>query len=112
MKYLNKLSSDPYQSVIIPAINGKNATCVFRFLPTQSRWMIDITYGDFVLKGYYISCSPNFLRKFRNIIPFGMACLTTHGFDPFSVDDFETQTARLYLLESADVQTIESGLFK
>lgn len=111
MKYLNKISSDALQSVIIPSIDGKNATCVFRFLPTQKRWMIDITYGDFVLNGYYISCSPNFLRKFRNIIPFGMSCITAHGFDPFSVDDFETQTSLLYLLDSDDVQTIESILF-
>ena len=50
MLYLNKLSSDAMQSVIIPAIDGKNALCVFRYLPTQRRWMIDITYGDFVLK--------------------------------------------------------------
>lgn len=55
MKYLNKLSSDAMQSVIIPAIDGKNATCIF--LPSQKRWMIDIVYGDFVLKGYYISCT-------------------------------------------------------
>lgn len=112
MKYLNKLSSDPYQSVTIPAINGQNATCVFRFLPTQSRWMIDITYGDFVLKGYYISCAPNFLRKFRNIIPFGIACVTTHGFDPYAVNEFSEQTSLLYLLDSDDVQTIETGLFQ
>lgn len=111
MLYLNKLSSDPFQSVIIPAIDGKNANCVFRFLPTQKRWMIDITYGDFILKGYYISCAPNFLRKFRNIIPFGMACITTHGFDPYDVNEFENQTSFLYLLDKEDVQTVEIGMF-
>jgi len=111
MKYLNKLSSDPYQSVIIPSIEGKSATCVFRYLPTQKRWMIDIVYGDFVLKGYYVSCAPNFLRKFRNIIPFGMTCLTTHGFDPYLVDEFEAQTSLLYLLDKEDVKTVEIGLF-
>lgn len=112
MKYLNKLSSDAMQSVIIPAIDGKNATIVFRFLPTQKRWMIDINYGDFALNGYYVSCSPNFLRKFRNIIPFGMACLTTHGFDPYDIGEFENQTSLLYLLDSEDVQTVEIGLFQ
>lgn len=112
MKYLNKLSSNALQSVIIPAIDGKNATCVFRYLPTQKRWMIDVTYGDFILKGYYISCAPNFLRKFRNLIPFGMTCMTTHGFDPYDVGEFENQTAFLYLLDRDDVQTIEIGMFQ
>lgn len=111
MKYLNKLSSSSYQSVTIPNIEGKSANCVFRFLPTQHRWMIDITYGDFVLNGYYVSCAPNFLRKFRNLIPFGMSCITTHGFDPYLVDEFENQTSLLYLLDKDDVQTIEVGMF-
>lgn len=112
MKYLNKLSSEPFQSVIIPAIDGKSAICTFRYLPTQKRWMIDIEYGDFVLNGYYVSCAPNFLRKFRNLIPFGMTCLTTHGFDPYLVDEFETQSSLLYLLDKDDVQTVEIGLFQ
>lgn len=111
MKYLNKLSSASFQSVIIPAIEGKSATCVFRYMPTQKRWMIDIEYGDFVLKGYYVSCAPNFLRKFRNIIPFGMTCMTTHGFDPYLANEFENQISLLYLLDKDDVQAVEIGLF-
>lgn len=85
---------------------------MFRFYPTINKWCLDITYGSFVLNGIAITNSPNFLRKFRNIIPFGMSCSTFSGIDPRDVDDFEKENALLYLLDKTDVAEIEDGIFK
>ena len=51
------------------------------------------------------------LRQYRNIIPFGIACLTASGLDPYTVDDFQNQASNLYLLTAEDVAGIEAELF-
>ncbi len=48
------------------------------------------------------------LRQFRNIIPFGLACVIADGFEPVYQDDFTSGRASLYLLNEADVAEVET----
>jgi hypothetical protein len=111
MLYINKITNDPSQQMTLTGIPGVQIQMTLRFMPRIKRWMMGITYNSFSAQGLGVVSSVNLLRQFRNIIPFGMSCVTMNGLDPFTVDDFENQTANLYLLDSADVSTVESEWF-
>jgi len=112
MKYINKISSEPIQRMFLTGNPGQRIIFELRYLPTQEIWMADITYRDFVLNGISILNSPNLLRGYKNIIPFGLACLTTDLQDPFSLVDFESGYARLFLLTQDEVLELENDLFE
>ena len=111
MKYLNKITDQALQKVFIPNIEGKTATLQFRFLPTQNKWIMDVLYDGREINGIAVLCSANILRNYRNLIPFGFLCKTPDGLDPFFIDDFSSQRARLYLLSADEVAQIETDLF-
>ncbi len=111
MRQINKLSSAAYQRSFLTGNPGQRIVLTVRYLPSQNVWAMDIEAGDFVLNGAVILNGVNILRNYRNIIPFGLVCSTLDGQDPYSVDDFETQYARLYLLDASEVDQVEIDLF-
>ncbi len=112
MKYLNKIQSIAYQRFFLTGNPGQRIIMTLRFLPSQEMWMMDIAYDDFKTNGIAIVNSPNLLRGYKNIIPFGISCNSNDGIDPHFIDDFATQRVNLYLLTAADVEEIEAGLFE
>ena len=111
MLYINKITSDPSQTLILTGIPGIQINMNLRYLPRVQQWIMDIQYGTFQVTGLSVTSSLNLLRQWNNIIPFGIACLVQDGLDPYQVTDFANQTANLYLLNSTDVAQIESDWF-
>ncbi len=111
MNYLNKITADPNQTFFLTGINGQRITLNLYFRPTQQMWFMDVQTQNHEFNGLAIVSSPNCLRCFRHLIPFGIACTTSNGLDPHYVDDFSTQRANLYLLNADDVAEVEAGLF-
>lgn len=107
MKYINKLNSDPFQRAFLTGNPGQRIQADFRYMPTQELWMMSLQYNDFVLNGINIVTSPNMLRGYHNIIPFGIACITTDNLDPYRLTDFDTEYAKLYLLSREEVLRLE-----
>lgn len=111
MKYINKITSDPMQKMILTGISGIQITMTLRFMPRIQRWIMGLSYGEVSIQGIPVVCSVNMLRQHKNNIPFGIACIRTDGLDPYQVDDFSEKAANLYLLDEADVEQIESDWF-
>ena len=111
MLYINHLTSDPQQQANLTGIPGVSIGLTLRFMPRVQRWIMGLTYGTESIQGIAVTTSPNMLRQYRNIIPFGIACLTASGLDPYTVNDFANQASNLYLLNAADVAAIEAELF-
>lgn len=111
MLYINKLTTDPQQQIILTGLPGISVQMTLRFMPRISRWVMGLTYQDFELEGLCVTTTPNMLRQYRNRIPFGIMCISASGLDPFTVNDFASQASNLYLLDSADVTTIEQDFF-
>jgi len=112
MRYLNKITAQAYQRFALTGNPGQRTVATLRYLPSQEIWSLDIEYNDFTLRGIAITQSPNMLRAYKNLIPFGLVCQTIDGLDPMFIDDFATQRARLYLLTADEVEEIEQGLFE
>lgn len=112
MNLINKLNSDPFQKIVLTGNAGQRITMNIRYLPTQSLWIADFELGDFIIRGITIVSSLNILRNYNNIIPFGIYVTTTDGQDPRGVNDFESESALMYLLSADEVREIEGALFE
>lgn len=111
MKYLNKIEPIAYQKFFLTGNPGQRIEMVLRYLPSQEKWMMDIDYLDFSLKGIMVTASPNILRAYYKIIPFGILCDCPDQIDPAFIDDFATQRCNLYLLNAEEVEDYETRIF-
>lgn len=110
MYYVDVINDNASQIMSLVLDNGKNVNLKIRYSANQKGWFYDLSYLDFNLYGRRIVTSQNMLRQFKNFIPFGIAILTTDGYEPIFIDDFKTKRANMYVLNQEDVQTVESFL--
>lgn len=111
MLYINKITTDPQQQITLTGIPGASINLTLRFMPRIRQWIFGVVYNTTSIQGIAVTTSPNMLRQFRRVLPFGIACLTASGLDPFQVTDFSNQASNLYLLNAEDVAAIEAGFF-
>ena len=111
MLYINKISDDPTQQLILIGIASIQITLVLRFMPRIQRWVMDVSYGDWAVKGISVVGGLNLLRQWRNIIPFGISCVCPDNLDPYQITDFANQRAVLFLLDADDVAQVEKDWF-
>lgn len=104
MQLINQITSDPSQSQNIVLPDGSYFTFQIQFVPMQLGWFItELSYGDFTLNGMRICVSPDFIYQFRNVLPFGIACLSNTRREPTQQEDFSSGAFNLYLLTQAEV---------
>jgi hypothetical protein len=96
------------QMVIIPS--GESFKLDISYFPMQIGWFMNVTYKDFSVTNIRIVTSPNILHQFSNLIPFGLACLTSDSEEPLLQQDFSSSRAKLYLLGLSDLAAFESYL--
>lgn len=111
MIQLTKITNSASQQFILNSETGEAIAFALRFLPRTNKWVFDCEVGNFSLKGASLIMGPNILRNYRNIIDFGLMCITTDAEDPYYLSDFAIGRVTLYLLNPADVENIESGIF-
>ena len=89
MKQISTLSSSPRQKLNFITESGKTIDMTFRYLATQSRWVLDFSYENgFSVNGLAVVCSPNMLDKYRNMIDFGINVMSVDWQDPWSITSF------------------------
>lgn len=123
MNQINNLTDQADQLTRLILADGSLVNVELIFTAATARWIMNVTWpappagsitlpeGTFQANGIGIAVMPNLLRQWREVIPFGIACLTTDGADPVNVDDFITGRAQLYLLSETDVAAVETGVF-
>lgn len=111
MRQIDNVSDEATQKTKVVLESGKVVELTLTFMPAPQFWALDIVYGDFTAYGVRIAYHPNFLRSWRRILPFGIACVTLSGVDPFDQEDFANGNATLFLLDEAEVAAAEAGLF-
>lgn len=112
MKLIDRITDDAIQTMILTGNSGQRINLSMRYMPSQQSWFMDVYYGSFAVFGVRVVASVNMLRNYKDIIPFGLACTTEQGVDPYRISDFSNQFAKMYLLNSDDVETFEEALFE
>lgn len=111
MNSIDNLTSDANQITRVVLDDGSTVIIQLVFNAAVQRWTMNLIYGDFQVNGLGICIHPNFMREWRNILPFGLGCTTIDGADPVFVDDFSSDRATLHVLTEADVADFEATYF-
>lgn len=110
MRLINEITSEPKQNHTFALEDGTEIKIQFNYWENQSGWFMTFTWGEKTFSNRRIVTSPNMLRQFRDLIPFGFACIVEEKGEPIFKDDFETGRAKFYLLNSDDVQSVEDNI--
>lgn len=111
MNLIDNLTDEPTQTTTLDLGDGTFAVLTLTYRPTVQRWSLTIADGTFEVDGINLCLSPNILRPWKNVIDFGIMCISTDGLDPFFIDDFSTGRVTMYLLTAADVASFEASFF-
>ena len=115
MNTVTGITSDPSQEVPITLPDGSTLTLTLRYSAQQSCWFYDATWDGatptWQLLGMRLVTHPNLWRQYRNQIPFGLTVSTPDNADPTGPQDFVNGLVTLFVLDAADVATVESTFF-
>ena len=104
MKRIQQITSDAKQRQTLILDDGSSVIIQMRFAPLQYGWFFDeITHLDFCVKGLRITNNFNMLLQFRNIIPFGLGCISDENREPTQKEDFSSEASKLYILSEEEV---------
>ena len=111
MKIISSITAEPKQRFTLRLDNNESATMRLYYYPTQSSWYFDIEYNDYINNGNKVVLTMNALRHLRNIIPFGIAFISSSSAEPFQIDDFVNGNVIALLLNKEDVQEMEDTVY-
>jgi len=106
LNLITQVSSNALQQQTMVLDDGTSFTYTLYFVPMQQGWFFtEITYGDsFTLRNIRVTNSVNMLNQWRNIIPFGIGCISTANREPSLQQDFSSGASKLYLLTQLECQ--------
>ena len=103
MQRITTIDSDAFQEVSYILDSGVKTKLTLRFLPTQRRWLLDVSDDNgFEVNGLYVCCHPNLLDKWHNVINYGISVTTEDSVDPYRQEDFVTGYAFLAMLDNEE----------
>ncbi len=111
MKTITGISSQPKQQMSFVAEDGSQVSMYLEYRPQQLGWFANLTWGDWEVNGFRLVSSPNLLRQWRNIIPFGLAIISAKSTDPLNLADFSSAVSVMVFLTAADVVLVEETAF-
>lgn len=112
MQLLTELTDDYKQKYSITNEDNQTFDLLLEYIELQESWLFSISYGDsFTLNNNRLVYSPNILRQYKNIIPFGLSVNTIDKSDPYFLSDFTSSRVELYVLTEEEVEQIEKNIF-
>lgn len=107
------LTSDPNQSITVVLPDGSKLVLSLSFNLAQNGWYYNSIVNsaqNFNLGITRVCVIPNALRQFKNLINFGLTCVTATGREPSQIQDFASGAFQLYVLTQSEVLQYENFL--
>lgn len=108
---ISSISDDARQSFQLSVTGKDRATLTIEYVWNQRSWVYSLQYKNFSTSNELLVASPNLLRQYRNIIPFGLMCTTENKLDPMVQDSFSSGVASLYYMTADDLAAMEADLY-
>lgn len=105
------ISSQPKQQLSFVVEDGSQVALYLEYRPQQLGWFANLSWRDWELNGLRVVSSPNILRQWQNVIPFGLAIITAKDADPLNVTDFADATSTMIFLSAGDVLLVDETAF-
>jgi hypothetical protein len=111
MQEITTLTNSPKQRWTLVLDNNETAEFYLYYLIRNQAWYFDIDYKNFSAKCLKCVLTPNAMRSFRRILPFGIAFLSDDVLDPYQIDDFSSGRVKMYTLNKDEVENIEKEIY-
>ena len=118
MNSVTGLTTQANQTSFILLEDGSRVELGLSYRPQQMGWFLNIRWPGnerlavpFETFGRRLVASPNLLRQYRHLVPFGLMLYTIDNLEPMGRTCFVDGTADLILLNEADVAEIEARGF-
>lgn len=111
MQIITSLTNEPKQRCQLVLENNETVDFRLYYLSRMQSWYYDFTYRDLTVKGSKVVLTPNSIRQFRRILPFGLTFFADSEVQPFSITDFSDGRVQLGILNSQEVQEVEEIIF-
>ncbi len=111
MQQITSLTDNPKQLHQLVLENNETAEFRLYFSARQESWYFDLVYKDLTINCLKVVISPNTIRNFKRLLPFGIAFLSNGDVEPFQLDDFTSGRVQMYVLNSEEVQQVEEGIY-
>lgn len=111
MYKINKLGQEPKQQITVLLDDNTRIPLTFEYRANQLGWFFGFEYNGEIYSNIRLTTSYNILRAYRSWLPFGIRCDTIDGLEPIYITDFVTGYASVFLLDKADINTIESNYY-
>lgn len=118
MKSITGITDQAAQNSFVLLEDGTKAQLTMFYRPQQLGWFYNLKWPGspalpvpFEVNGRRLVASPNLLRQYRKLLPFGLMMFTIDNLEPLGLSCFVDGTADLILLNSAEVLEIEARGF-
>lgn len=111
MQQITTLTNEPKQRHQLVLENNETVDFRLYYSARQQSWYFNFTYKDLTVNCLKVVLSPNTLRNFKRLIPFGITFDTEGYTEPFQLDDFSSGRVKMYVLTSEDVEEIEQAVY-
>lgn len=111
MQEITSITSSPNQRMTLVLENNDTVDFRLYYSVRQQSWFYDFTYNNTTVNCSQVVLTPNSLRQFKRILPFGIRFSADSFVEPFSIDDFSTGRVKMFILNSNEVEEIESEIF-
>jgi hypothetical protein len=112
MKQLTIISDDPSQNFSFSLDDGSVVQASWNYVPGNpyGYWNYSLSYAvaNWAVNNQQIVNSPNLLRKYRNVIPFGLSITTIDGYEIINQSDFVSGRASVFVLNPDDILAVET----
>lgn len=111
MQIITSLTAHPNQLHRLVLDNNETADFHLYYSARMESWFYDISYNDKEINGVKVVLTPNSLRQFRNIIPFGISFMADSYVEPFERECFITGRVQMGILNAEEVKQVEADIY-
>ena len=111
MQTVTSIKTNPNQTMQLVLENNETVDFHLYYSARTENWYYDFSYKSITCKGSKVVLSPNALRQFKRILPFGIMFSSESLAEPFRLDDFSSGRIVLSVLNSAEVAQIEREVY-
>lgn len=116
MTIITGITDQANQQFTVRPTDGTRVRLTLNYRVQQAGWFLDLLWTKandttFEVLGLRVTTSPNILRKWKDILSFGLSVVTDANMEPTEVKAFSGGTTKLMLLDAAEVEEIEELVF-
>lgn len=111
MRQILVLNDLPKQQFRVSIENYDFLQVTIEYASNQYAWYMSLLWGqNFEVKNDRVVCSPNLLRQYKDLIPFGILVRGPDSVDPFSITAWQDGW-EMHFLDSDDIEYIEAEFY-